>query len=94
MDEVLRGLTYKICLVYIDNIIVFSRTFEEHMANLELVLERLKESNLKASVKKCHFMKERVKFLGHIVSEAGVEPDPEKMEMVKNWPVPKTVKEV
>ena len=94
MDEVLRGLTFKICLVYIDDIIVFSRTFEEHMTNLELVLERLKEANLKASVKKCHFMKEKVKFLGHIVSEAGVEPDPEKVEMVKNWPVPKTVKEV
>ena len=94
MEKVLFGLTWKICLVYLDDIIIFSRSFEEHVENLKEVFERLKEANLKLSPKKCHFFKKQVKFLGHIVSENGVSTDPSKIQAVKDWPVPKNVKEV
>ena len=69
MEQVLTGLTWKTCLVYLDDIIIFSNSFEKHMQNLREVFQRPKEANLKFSPKKCHFLKKEVKFLGHIVSE-------------------------
>jgi hypothetical protein len=57
MERVLSGLTWKTCLVYLDDIIIFSRTFENHLANLREVFERLKEAHLKLSPKKCNFSK-------------------------------------
>jgi hypothetical protein len=94
MERVLSGLTWKTCLVYLDDIIIFSRTFENHLANLREVFERLKEAHLKLSPKKCHFFKTKVKFLGHIVSDEGVSTDPSKIKAVKDWPIPRNVKEV
>lgn len=60
MERVLSGLTWKTCLVYLDDIIIFSRTFENHLANLREVFERLKEAQVKLSPKKCHFFKTKV----------------------------------
>ena len=94
MEKVLSGLTWKICLVYLDDIIIFSKSFESHIENLQEVFLRLREANLKLSPKKCHFFQKKVKFLGHVVSEEGVATDPAKIQAVKDWPVPKTVKEV
>ena len=94
METVLSGLTWKICLVYLDDIIVFSKSFEEHMKNLKEVFQRLKAANLKLNPKKCNFLKKEVKFLGHIVSESGVATDPNKVQSVKDWPVPKSIKDV
>ena len=88
MQEILGDLNMKICVIYLDDVIIFSKTYEEHLANLDIVLTRLHESNLKLSPKKCFFLQKRVKFLGHVVSEDGIETDPEKIERVKNWPVP------
>jgi hypothetical protein len=64
------------------------------MQNLREVFQRLKEANLKLSPKKCHFLKKEVKFLGHIVSENGVSTDPSKIQAVRDWPIPKNIKEV
>ena len=75
--------------VYLDDIIIFAKDFEEHLERLDLVIIRLKECNLKLSAEKCFFMGKRVKFLGHVVSVFGIETDPDKIEKVKNWPVPK-----
>ncbi|CAG2223494.1 unnamed protein product [Mytilus edulis] len=72
-----------------DDIIVFSKSFEEHMKNLKEVFQRLKAANLKLNPKKYNFLKKEVKFLGHIVSESGVATDPNKIQSVKDWPVPK-----
>ncbi|CAC5424757.1 Retrovirus-related Pol polyprotein from transposon 297,Retrovirus-related Pol polyprotein from transposon 17.6 [Mytilus coruscus] len=94
METVLSGLTWKICLVYLDDVIIFSKSFEEHMKNLKEVFQRLKAANLKLNPKKCNFLKTEVKFLGHIVSESGVATDPNTIRSVKNWPVPKSVKDV
>ena len=61
MEQVLTGLTWKSCLVYLDDIIIFSNSFEKHMQNLREVFQRLKEANLKLSPKKCNFLKKEVK---------------------------------
>ena len=94
MEQVLTGLTWKTCLVYLVDIIIFSNSFEKHMQNLREVFQRLKEANLKLSPKKCNFLKKEVKFLGHIVSESGVSTDPSKIQAVRDWPIPKSIKEV
>ncbi|MCG8034214.1 MAG: retroviral-like aspartic protease family protein, partial [Candidatus Thiodiazotropha taylori] len=94
VEHVLSNLHWKICLLYIDDIIVFSKTFEEHVERLNQVLARIKSANLKIAPKKCHFFQEKVTFLGHVVSSEGIATDPSKTESVANWPVPKNVKQV
>ena len=88
MEECLGDLNMKICVIYLDDLIIFSDTFEQHLERLDIVLNRLRECNLKLSADKCFFLQDRVKFLGHVVSANGVETDPEKIEKVKNWPRP------
>ena len=68
MDQVLEGLIGKICLVYLDDIIVYSRNKEEHLQRLQLVFDRLRRNNLKLKVSKCYFMKPEVQYLGHVVN--------------------------
>ena len=70
-----------------------SKTFEQHLEQLILVLGRLREANLKVKPSKCHFFQERVKFLGSLVSGSGIEPDPEKLSAFAEFPIPKTLTE-
>lgn len=74
----LKGLTYVCCLVYIDDTVVLGRNFEDHCQNLEKVLDRFRQANLKLKPQKCKLFQLRVKFLGHIVSRNGIEVNPEK----------------
>ena len=92
MDMVLTGLQWNSCLVYLDDVIILGTTFHHHLQNLHLVLGRIKEAGLKLKPSKCSFFQEKVKYLGHIVSKDGVAADPEKIEKVKQWPVPHSVK--
>ena len=94
MARVLHGLEWKVCLIYIDDIIIFSRTFEEHLSRLSLVFDRLRQANLKLKPSKCHFAQTSVTFLGFVVSSEGILPDPDKILAVKSFPVPKSVKDV
>ena len=94
MEKVLSNLSWKVCLVYLDDIIIMSKTFDEHVENLRQVFERLRQANLKMNPKKCVLLQKEVSFLGHIVSENGVATDPSKIDTIKNWPIPKNVKEV
>ena len=94
MDNVLRGLQNKICLVYVDDIIIFSTSLQEHMENLGQVFNRLKEANLKIQLCKCEFLRREVKFLGHIVTPDGIKPNPDKVSIIKNYPIPKTNKQI
>jgi len=81
-------------LIYLDDVLVYSRTFDEHLQHLRLVFDRFREAGLKLKRKKCSFGQKNVKFLGHIISPDGVQPDPAKIEAIKEYPVPRKVKDV
>ncbi|GBM73773.1 Retrovirus-related Pol polyprotein from transposon 297 [Araneus ventricosus] len=91
METVLRGLSSEACLVYLDDIIIVGRTFEEHLNNLRKVFHRLQKANLKLSPKKCRFFQKEVTYLGHVISAEGVKTDPEKIKAVVYWSRPETV---
>ena len=82
MELIFAGLSYKVALVYVDGVIVFGRIFEEHFKRLKLVFQRLSENGLKIKGSKCNFFQRRVSYLGHIISESGVEVDLEKVRAV------------
>lgn len=94
MDCILREFLGKCCLVYMDDIIVFSSSLEEHKKDLMKILNRLKEANLKIQLDKCEFFRKEVQYLGHTVSEEGVKPNTDKIEIIKKWPIPKNEKEI
>ena len=94
MSQVMCGLHWKRCLVYIDNILVFGNDFESALHSLELVLIRVAEYGLQLQSTKCNLFRTSVPFLGHIVGRAGLECDPNKLSAVANWIPPCTIKGV
>ena len=94
MSQVMRGLHWKRCLVYIDDILVFGNDFESALHSLELVLDRVAEYGLQLKSTKCNLFRTSVPFLGHIVGRAGLECDPNKLSAVANWIPPSTIKGV
>ena len=94
MERCMGDLNLRDCLIYLDDVIIFSSTFEEHLDHLEAVFSRLRQNNLKLKASKCEFLRSEVTYLGHVVSEEGIQTDPEKTKVIKNWPVPTTIKEV
>ncbi|XP_057703686.1 uncharacterized protein LOC130922736 [Corythoichthys intestinalis] len=94
MEKCMGDINLREVLVFLDDIIVFSKTLEEHEIRLAKVLERLRENGLKLSPEKCRFFQTSVRYLGHIVSRNGVETDPTKIEALKTWPKPQTLKEL
>jgi hypothetical protein len=94
MDKVLHDLKWKSVLVYIDDIIIFSKTFEEHLKHLNEVFARLAEANIVLKPSKCKLFQERVVYLGHVISKDGIAIDESKLEPVKNFPTPKNVKSI
>ena len=93
MEVAMRGLQWTSCLVYLDDIVVFSRDFQSHLERLGEVLRRLESAGLKVKPSKCHLARKRVAFLGHVVSAEGVSTDPAKVEAVKGWPTPQSLTE-
>ena len=94
MEICMGELNLRDCLIYLDDIIIFSSTFEEHLKRLQAAFKNLERHNLKLKPSKCEFFKECVTYLGHVVSADGIQTDPSKTEAVKNWPVPKNTKDV
>ena len=94
MDRVLAGLHWETCLFYLDDIIVFSSTWEEHLARLRQVFERLRHANLKLGADKCMFAAKEVNYLGHRVTEEGLLPDSSFQAAIRKIPPPKTATEV
>ena len=94
MDEFLEGLEEEWIQVYMDDLVIFSRNIEEHRDHLMKVISRLKEFNLRVSVDKKQLGKREVRFMGHILSESGVRPNPDKIKAILEVPVPKDVKEL
>ena len=94
MNLVMMGLTWETCLVFLDDIVVIAKTFDEHLERLGVVLDRLISANLKLKPSKCKLLQKKVKFLGSIVSSEGIEPDPDKIKAVSEWPEPTTLTEL
>ena len=94
MQYILSGLQWEICVVYLDDIIVFSKSFEEHITRLQEVFDRIQLAGLKIAPKKCFIFQKKVSFLGHVVNSDGISPDPIKIEAVQSWPIPANVKDV
>ena len=91
METCLGDLHLAICIIYLDDIVIFSGTLDQHIERLKKVLDKLKAAGLKLKPSKCDFFRRKITYLGHVVSEHGVETDPEKVKAVKEWPVPDTV---
>ena len=94
MENCLGELHLSWCIIYLDDIIVFSDSPKEHFHRLRGVFTKLDKAGLKLKPNKCEFFKTIITYLGHIVSSNGIETDPKKVEAVKNWTIPKTVTDV
>jgi len=94
MECVLQNLMYKICLIYLDDILVYSKTFEDHLSHLRQVFDHLRHANLKLKPSKCNFACPQVKYLGHVVPPEGIAPDDDKIAAVRDFPRLHSVKTV
>lgn len=93
MNEVFRDLIdANIVQIYLDDILVMSRNIDEHLKHVDMVLTRLHEKDLRVKLSKCEWAKTEVSFLGHVISNGTVRPDPAKIEVIKNWPLPQSLK--
>ena len=93
MAKVLQGLD-RFTTAYLDDILIYSATFENHLKHIQAVFDRLRDHCLKLKLKKCSFMKSETKYLGFVISENGVTPDSRKVEVIRSLPPPTCVKEV
>lgn len=94
MNTVFRDELFQTLLCYLDDILVYGKTIAETLERLQTVLQKLRQYGLKVEMRKCDFFKEEVTYLGHKVSAEGISTDPEKIKVVSEWPVPKTLKEL
>ena len=94
MDVMLAGLKWNACLVYLDDVVVFAPSFDQHLSRLEAVLTCFRKANLRLKLSKCSFLQTTINYLGHVVSQTGISPDPGKISAVKDFPVPTNVKGV
>jgi hypothetical protein len=94
MNAVLSGLNWIHCMVYVDDIIIFSRTMEEHITLLDKVLSRVSQANLMVKLKKCEFARTQLHYLGHVLNSKGRHTDPKKVEAVRDMPPPAGVQEL
>ncbi|KMQ88105.1 enzymatic polyprotein endonuclease reverse [Lasius niger] len=94
MNSVLTGIQGLRCLVYLDDIVIYGSSLEDHNKRLTEVLRRLRENNLKLQPDKCEFLRKEVIYLGHIISENGIMTDPSKLTAIKNFPAPKRIKDI
>jgi hypothetical protein len=94
MEELFGDINHKECVIFLDDIVVYAPTFEEHLTRLKNVFGKIRESGMLLSPKKCHFCQRKTKYLGHVISADGIETDPDKTDKVKNWPRPTNVDDV
>lgn len=94
MELALSGLQWSSCLIYLDDVIVFSKDFHSHISRLAAVLTKIQQAGLKLKPSKCRFLRNEVNFLGHVISEKGILPNPDNIKKVAEWPLPRSVKEV
>ena len=92
INEVLTGCDF--AMGYLDDIIIYSKNEEEHLQHLEEIFERLRKAGLKLKLQKCSFFKKHIQYLGHLISDEGIQPLPEKLESIRNMPTPTSAKQV
>ena len=94
MDQVLLGLQGTELFVYLDDIVIYAKDLEDHGKKVRRLLKQLKEANLSLQQEKCKFLLKKIAYLGHIITDKGVKPDPKKIEAVQNLPRPKTPRNI
>ena len=94
MDKVFGDENFQTLLIYLDDILIFGRTFEEMIESLDMVLSRLTKYNLKVKPEKCQLFHKQLRYLGHLVSQEGISPNPEKTRVIEDWQTPKTETEL
>lgn len=94
MNETLRNFINKTCVVYLDDILVFSTSLREHVKSITDIFTVLEQTNLKIQIDKCNFMKKETEFLGHILTKEGLKPNPNKIKVIQSLEIPKTEKQI
>uniref|UniRef100_A0A6G5A909 Putative tick transposon n=1 Tax=Rhipicephalus microplus TaxID=6941 RepID=A0A6G5A909_RHIMP len=94
MDSILRGLKWEICMCYLDDVIIFGKTFHEHNHRLSVVLDCVKQAGLVLNAKKCHFGERQALVLGYLVDKDGIRPDPYKISAVRDFKQPTSLKDL
>ncbi|GBG73319.1 hypothetical protein CBR_g13038 [Chara braunii] len=94
MNDLFRPWLDRFVVVYLDDILVFSRTLQEHEGHLRQVLERLREANFKINAKKCEWAKTQVLYLGHVLDGDDIKPEDSKIAAIRDWPTPRTLTEL
>ncbi len=94
MEHVLRDLRGKCCLIYIDDVVIFSENEEKHLQHLNQVFSSLSNAGLTLNLRKCNFFQKSLTFLGHVISGEGVKTDPSKVSAVCDFPVPQSLKDL
>lgn len=94
INTALSGLTPTQCLVYLDDVIVYSNSLQEHISRLKNIFERCRATNLKIQLDKSEFLHKSVKYLGHVITPEGIRPDPSKIQAIQKFPLPKTKTEI
>jgi hypothetical protein len=94
INNTLREYLDDFALAYLDNLLIFSKTYNEHVQHVRKVLKKLQQKDLPVKLSKCEFYKHSISFLGYVVLEDGLTPDPKKVTAIEEWSEPVTVKEV
>lgn len=94
INNVLLGLGETTCLIFMDDILIFSRTIEEHAERLQKVFERLRTASFTLNVAKCHFAQDQVEYLGHTIGRTGSKPSEDKVKAIRTYPRPRNIREV
>ena len=94
MDIVLEEFLNEFCMVYIDDIIIFSKSFDDHMKHLKMIFDKLQSEGFQIKYDKCQFARQRISYLGHIISNKGIEMDDTKVKSIVNFPVPQNTSEL
>lgn len=94
VELILQGLNWQTCIIFLDDIVVFGSSFQEHLQRVEEVLHRIHDSGMNLKPEKCNLFQKKVTFLGHVVSSEGILPNPDNISKILQWPHPTTVTEV
>ena len=94
MNDILAPLLRKCVVVFIDDILVYSQNWSDHLTHLSQVFSILREHQFKVKLAKCSFAKQELRYLGHVVSASGVSTDPKKVQIIQDWPIPQNVKDL